>query len=51
MSLNEILFIMWINTVPVGIIGIGCSLLYLVVIYQNNKLNKKLATKAKKMEE
>ena len=41
MSLSEILFIMWINSTPIGVIGIGCWIFYLVVIYENNKLNKK----------
>jgi len=37
MSLNEILFIMWINTVPIGIIGTGCYLFYLLLLYEVNK--------------
>jgi len=39
MSLSEILFIMWINTVPLGIIGMGCFAFYLFIIYEHDRLD------------
>ena len=37
MSLSEILFIMWINTTPLSIIGLGCYFFYLLVIHEARK--------------
>ncbi len=39
MSLSDILFIMWINTVPLGLISMACFALYLFIIYENDRLN------------
>lgn len=47
MNLSDILFIMWLNTVPIGLLGMGSYIFYLFVIYEHNRLNKK----ERKMEE
>ncbi len=39
MTIHDILFVMWINTVPIGVIGMGCFILYLFLMqeYKRNK--------------
>jgi len=41
MSLNEIAFLLYINTTPLFLIVFGCYVLYLFVSYETKRLNEK----------
>jgi len=39
MTLSDILFILYLNMIPLGLIVMGCFILYSFVIYEHNRMN------------